>query len=60
MKVKIDEKSTEFLKTNLKNINDVQTLERVDISYFSPGMYFVQLRDENNKYIDISVSTTSN
>ena len=37
----------------LKNINDVQTLERVDISYFSPGMYFVQLRDENNKYIGV-------
>jgi hypothetical protein len=29
--------------------NNISRLEKVDISNYSPGMYFVQFRDENNK-----------
>ena len=37
----------------LETFNNIRRLQKVDISYFSTGMYLVQFKNENNKSLMI-------
>ena len=37
----------------LETFNNMYRREKVDVSYFPSGMYFIQFRDENNRILDV-------